>query len=205
MPPSSIENNGLEGDSKDQTYDSDPFAGLPPLKRPRKTVYKSTLQKRNREKRRREHFNEGLQQLSEIVFQNDPSILSGRDNQIDEDEPSTATITNRGELIGNAVDSMNLLINEVLDQKDTIAELEKSLATKKASKNLFLSQSCPSILQKTIEHVPSNRADPISALISFLPNGDSRSLELNRLINIGLTSHLAGTRDSYLSKAILRT
>lgn len=49
----------IEEEEEQPNYDH-----LPPLKRPRKKVYKSTLRKRNREKKRRDHFNEGLEQLA---------------------------------------------------------------------------------------------------------------------------------------------
>lgn len=51
-------------DTDEHESDSDPQDEIDPSQRPRKKVYKSTLRKRNREKRRRDQFNEGLQQLA---------------------------------------------------------------------------------------------------------------------------------------------
>jgi hypothetical protein len=53
-----------DASSSDASEEEPNFDHLPQLKRPRKKAYKSTLCKRDREKKRRDHFNEGLQQLA---------------------------------------------------------------------------------------------------------------------------------------------
>ena len=74
----------------------------PPLK---KSAATSAEHKRNREKQRRSELNETLDDLSELVFQIDPSLRSGRAEVVgDEDQRMMSagrknTITNRTELI----------------------------------------------------------------------------------------------------------
>ena len=50
--------------SSDAEEEEASYDHLPPLQRPRKKVYLSTLRKRNREKKRRDHFNQGLERLA---------------------------------------------------------------------------------------------------------------------------------------------
>jgi hypothetical protein len=50
--------------SSDAEGEATSYDHLPPPQRPRKKVYLSTLRKRNREKKRRDHFNEGLERLA---------------------------------------------------------------------------------------------------------------------------------------------
>jgi len=173
QPLSDDENNKSEGEEKKPSSEEDPYAGLPPLKRPRKTVYKSTLQKRNREKRRRELFQEGLQQLSELVFQSNPSVASGRNIQLD----AAPTITNRGDLVRAASESMTRLIYDVAEQKNTITELEERLARKKLMINAFSQTNPldPLVRPETIDQIPTP--------VAMLPNINRSTLALNRLIS----------------------
>jgi len=176
--------NDTEGDHEcpeeehsdgNSTSKVDPYAGLPPLKRPRKTVYKSTLQKRNREKRRRELFQEGLQQLSEIVFQGNPTIASGRDIHIE----SSSTITNRGDLVRTAVGSMKQLMDDVAEQKQTIAELEETLA-RKQSMTKALSQANPLVHSGVINngHPPDTILNQVVSS-PILPNLSNSAVGLS--------------------------
>eukprot|EP00547_Thalassionema_nitzschioides_P013493 CAMPEP_0194244612 /NCGR_PEP_ID=MMETSP0158-20130606/11651_1 /TAXON_ID=33649 /ORGANISM="Thalassionema nitzschioides, Strain L26-B" /LENGTH=294 /DNA_ID=CAMNT_0038980157 /DNA_START=56 /DNA_END=937 /DNA_ORIENTATION=+ len=126
-------------DSEENESDSDPQNIESSLGPPRKKVYKSTLRKRNREKRRRDQFNEGLQQLADIVFSIDPSVVSGRDSvRISESTPSTS-VTNRGELMQTAVDGMRRLVREHSEQQKEIVELKQALASERAKFRLMAS------------------------------------------------------------------
>jgi hypothetical protein len=67
VPSHNVDNEEDDDDEDDDDEEEEQqpnYDHLPPLKRPRKKVYKSTLRKRNREKKRRDHFNDGLEQLA---------------------------------------------------------------------------------------------------------------------------------------------
>jgi len=123
---------------KEDRVEEDPYASLPPLKRPRKTVYKSSLEKRNREKQRRDIFNEGLQELAEIVFSVEPSIASGRNNATTIHNATITTVTNQRELMQTAVEAMRRIVQENIEQKKAIAELKKSTELEKTKVNLLI-------------------------------------------------------------------
>ena len=58
------QDSASENVSSDAQRAQSTHASVPPLKRPRKAVYKSTLRKRDREKKRRDNFNQGLERLA---------------------------------------------------------------------------------------------------------------------------------------------
>jgi hypothetical protein len=71
VPPDNVDNKDDDDDEDDDDEEEEQqpnYDHLPPLKRPRKKIYKSTLRKRNREKKRRDHFNDGLEQLAGESF-----------------------------------------------------------------------------------------------------------------------------------------
>ena len=96
---------------------------------PKKSAATSAEQKRNREKQRRSELNETLDDLSELVFQIDPSLRSGRAEVVGMEDRrvlSTGrknTITNRTELIQCTVRLLKRIHSENQQKDQIIGEL----------------------------------------------------------------------------------
>lgn len=94
----------------------------------------AAAQKRDREKRRRGELNETLDDLSELVFEIDPSLMSGRAEVVgmQADKLVTSarknTITNRTELIQCTVRLLTRLHTEIQQKDQIIAELRRGVA-----------------------------------------------------------------------------
>jgi hypothetical protein len=95
----------------------------------KKSTLTSAEYKRNREKQRRSELNDSLDDLSDLVFQIDPSLKSGRDEAVGNDSVEDhkksiggkSTITNRTELIQCTVRLLRRIHSEN-QQKDTIID-----------------------------------------------------------------------------------
>lgn len=111
----------------------------------------------------------------EIVFQGNPTIASGREIHID----SSSTITNRGDLVRTAVGSMKQLIDDVAEQKQTIVELEETLA-RKQSMTKALSQANPLVHSGIINngHPPDTILNQVVSS-PILPNLNNSAVGLN--------------------------
>jgi hypothetical protein len=92
-------------------------------------------QKRDREKRRRSELNETLDDLSDLVFQIDPGLTSGRvEGIVDMDDSDdkvsrTNTVTNRTELIRRTVRLLKRIYTENQEKEKTISNLRRIISS----------------------------------------------------------------------------
>ena len=201
-----------DADEEDTSYEF-----LPTLLRPRKKVFLSTLRKRDREKKRRDNFNQGLERLagkldnlksnprkhnftyflslsfSELVFQVDPTISSGREAHITKDAKGT-TITNRSELMQSAVDAMSALIRQHSQQQETIRKLTEAL--QEANTKCRLLQERANAVVIDSRHTPSGGrpvdGDRVSGLHDLLGLIDSAAASQRQ----GFTAGISGSARS---------
>jgi len=131
-----------------------------PEKRPKKGASESVLRKRAQEKKKRNQFNEEMQKLSEIVFQINSSIVSGRNDIMGFDQSKTITVTNQAELLNTAIEEIKRLNNETDMNGIIIEQLEKKLAEESTKKDFFMTSQQASVGRSVATAPPgiSNRA-----------------------------------------------
>ena len=132
--------SGDEGDSdfkplRARKRPAPPLSDIIPsssVRKSKQSASTSAEQKRNREKLRRSELNESLDDLSELVFQIDPSIRSGRAEEVGmEDQQSASslrknTITNRTELIQCTVRLLKRIHAQNQEKDKRIADLQQA-------------------------------------------------------------------------------
>lgn len=142
----------------------------PPAK---KSAATSAEHKRNREKQRRSELNETLDDLSELVFQIDPSLRSGRAEVVgDEDQRMMSagrknTITNRTELIQCTVRLLKRIHAENQRKDQVIADLGQ--AKHKRNKGQVSQGGAQVVNNGTGLNIPSTANTPAVAIGATAP------------------------------------
>mmetsp|Transcript_21317 Transcript_21317/g.24324 ORF Transcript_21317/g.24324 Transcript_21317/m.24324 type:complete len:125 (+) Transcript_21317:68-442(+) len=98
------------------------------------------------DEKRRDFFDEAMQELSEIVFENYSSSALGRENN----KCLNSNVASESELVEIAVEMMTQMKEKRKEQKATIIQLQKSLEAEKILVNHLLSLKHNSI-KKDVE------------------------------------------------------
>lgn len=168
--------SGKKRATSDLQGDSDQESSPKQQKRP---IMSSTRIKREREKLRRVELSDELDNLSELVFRIDPSLISGREECFQlQDTPSTKkrsrtnNVTNRTELVKSSIRLIENLHSELKAKDLKIAALTKQLllqhqpASQNPITSTFLSAQRHHPLP--LMHSTSVMSPPLVDRVSFL-------------------------------------
>ena len=174
MPESeneSIDTRGDESRAKKRPGPGNESGSVPMPPPPKKSAATSAEHKRNREKQRRSELNETLDDLSELVFQIDPSLRSGRAEVVgDEDHRMMSagrknTITNRTELIQCTVRLLKRIHAENQRKDQVIADLGHT----KHKKSQVGQGGAQVVNNGTSLNIPSTTNTPAAAIGATAP------------------------------------